>query len=75
MHQDMVVRSLSDNDLSTAANRNVGQAPSPYITLNMNNPKYVLQKMSYRFTRGYQLPADSSACGWFLSLDLQMRRP
>jgi len=35
MPQDMVVRSLSDNDLSTAANGNVGQAPSPY-----NNPKY-----------------------------------
>jgi hypothetical protein len=45
------------------------------ITLNMNNPKYVLQKMSYRFTRGYQLPAGSSACGWFLSLDLQRSRP
>jgi hypothetical protein len=30
MPQDMVVRSLSDNDLSTAANGNVGQAPSPY---------------------------------------------
>jgi len=45
------------------------------ITLNMNYPKYVLQKMSYRFTRGYQLPAGSSACGWFLSLDLQRSRP
>jgi hypothetical protein len=30
MPQDMVVRSQSDNDLSTAANGNVGQAPSPY---------------------------------------------
>jgi hypothetical protein len=45
------------------------------ITLNMNNPKYVLQKMLYRFTRGYQLPAGSSACGWFLSLGLQRSRP
>ena len=71
----MVVRNLSDNDLSTSANGNVGQAPSHIITLNMNNPKYVLQKMSYRFTRGYQLPAGSSACGWFLSLDLQRSRP
>jgi len=37
MPQDMVARSLSDLDLSldlsTAANGNVGQAPSPY------NPK------------------------------------
>ncbi len=33
MPQDMVGKSLSDSDLSTAANGNVGQAPSPY------NPK------------------------------------
>ena len=72
MPQDMVVRSLFDNDLSTAANGNVGEAPSPY------NPKMLLLKMPYRFIKGYQLPARSNACvlcGWFLSLDLQRSRP
>jgi len=72
MPQDMVVRSLSDNDLSTAANGNVGQTPSPY------NPKMLLLKMPYRFNKGYLLLASSSAClpcGWFLSLDLQRSRP
>jgi hypothetical protein len=29
MSQDMVVRSLSDSDLSTAAKGNVAQVPSP----------------------------------------------
>jgi hypothetical protein len=38
MPQDMVVRSLSDNDLSTAANGNVGKAPSP------SNPKKTIAK-------------------------------
>ena len=72
MPQDMVVRNLSDNDLSTAANGNAGQAPSPY------NPKRLLLKMPYRFNKGYQLLARSSACvlcGWFLSLDFQRSRP
>ncbi len=72
MPQDMVVRSLSDNDLSIAANGNVGKAPSPY------NPKMLLLKMPYRFNKGCQLLAGSSACllcGWFLSPDLQRSRP
>ena len=67
MPQDMVVRNLSDNDLSTTANGNSGQAPSPY------NPKMLLLKMPYRFNKGYQLLVHSSACvrcGWFPSLDL-----
>ena len=72
MPQDMVARSLSDSDLSTAANGNVGQAPSLYY------PKRLLLKMPYRFNRGYQLLPRSSACvlcGWFLSLDLQRSQP
>jgi len=72
MPQDMVVGNLSDSDLSTAANGNVGQAPSLYY------PKRLLLKIPYRFNRGYQLPPRSSACvlcDSFLSLDLQRRRP
>ena len=72
MPQDMVGRSLSDNDLSTAANGNIGQAPSP------SNPKMLLLKIPYRFNKGYQLLPRRSACvlcGWFLSLDLQRSRP
>ena len=69
MPQDMVVRSLSGIDLSTAANGNVGQAPSPY------NPKMLLLKMPYRFNKGSQLRAHSSACGRFLSIDLRWSRP
>jgi hypothetical protein len=75
MPQDTVVRSPSDVDLSTAANGNVGQAPSPY---NPNNPKMLLLKMPYKFNKGCQLLAGSSACllcGWFLSLDLRRSRP
>jgi hypothetical protein len=72
MPQDMVVRSLSDNDLSAAANSNVGQTPSPY------NPKMLLLKMPYWSNKGYQVLPRSSACvpcGWFLSLDFQRSRP
>ena len=72
MPQDMVVRNLSDIDLSTAANGNGGQAPRPY------NPKMLLLKMPYRFNTGYQLLAPSSAgvlCAWFFSLDFQRSRP
>jgi hypothetical protein len=72
MPQDMVARSLCAIDPYTAANGNVGQAPSPY------NPKSLLQKMPYRFTTGYQLLPRNSACvlcDWFLSLDLQRSRP
>ena len=64
MSQDMVARSLSDIDLSTAANGNVGQAPRPYT------PKMLLLKMPYRFNTGYQLLTCSGACmrwDWFLS--------
>ncbi len=60
MPQDMVVRSLSDNDLSIAANGNVGKAPSPY------NPKMLLLKMPYSFNKDCQLLAGGSAgllCG------------
>jgi len=45
---------------------------SPY------NPKRLLLKMPYRFTKSYQLRAHTSACllcGWFLSLDVQRSRP
>jgi hypothetical protein len=45
---------------------------SPYA------PKRLLLKMPYRFIKGYQLRARSSAsvlCGWFLSLDFQRSRP
>ena len=72
MPQDMVVRNLSDNDLSTTANGNSGQAPSPY------NPKMLLLKMPYRFNKGYQLLVHSSAsvlCDCSLSLDFQRSRP
>jgi len=72
MPQDMVARSLSDTDFSTAGNGNIGQAPSPY------NPKMLLLKMPYRFNTGYQLLAPRSAwvlCSWFLSSDLQKSRP
>lgn len=72
MPQGMVVRNLSDIDLSTAANGNVGQAPSPY------NSKLLLLKIPYRFNTGYPLLARSSACvlfDSFLSLGLQRSRP
>jgi len=72
MPQDMVVRSLSDSDLLTAADGSVGQASSLYY------PKRLLLKIPYRFNRGYQVRARSSVCvlcGWFLSLDLQRSRP
>jgi hypothetical protein len=72
MPQDMVVRNLPDLDLSTAANGNVEQAPSPY------NPKKLLLKTPYRFNTGYQLLASRSACllyGWFLSQGFQRSRP
>ena len=72
MTQDMVVRSLSDNNLPTAANGYAVHAPSPY------NQKMLLLKMPYRFNKGYQLRARSSACvlcGWFLSLDFRRSRP
>jgi hypothetical protein len=72
MPQDMVVRSLSDCDLSTAADGNVEEAPSLYYPIRL------LLKMTYRFIRGCQLLARSSAgvlCGWFYSPDLQRSRP
>jgi hypothetical protein len=72
MPQDIVAGGLSDIDHSTAAHGNVGQAPSLYY------PKRLLLKMPYRFIRGYQFLARSSACllcGWFHSMDLQRRRP
>jgi len=61
MPQDMVVRSPSDVYLSTAANGNVGQAPSPY------NPKLLLLKMPHKFSKGCVLLVSSSAV-WLVSL-------
>jgi hypothetical protein len=83
MPQDMVVRILSDFEISIVpndrpplfrlvANGAVEQVPSPYT------PKYLLIKMPYRFNTSFQLLAPSSAdvlCDWFLSLDLQRSRP
>ena len=59
MPQDMVARSLSDSDLSTAVNGSVGQAHSPYY------PNGLLLKMPYRFNRGYQFLPHSSAGALF----------
>jgi hypothetical protein len=56
MAQDMVARSLSDPDFSTAANGSLGQAPSPY------KPKYMLLKMPYRFMKSDHLLAPSNVC-------------
>ncbi len=69
MPQDVVVRSLSDNDLATAANGYAVHVPSPYY------PKMLLLKMPYRFNKGYQFLAHGSACGWFLALNFQRSRP
>jgi hypothetical protein len=65
----MVVRNLSDIDLSTAANGNVGQVPNHY------NPKYLLIKMPYRFNTGYQLLAPRSLSDSDLSTAANDPRP
>jgi len=51
-----------------ASNRGeVGIMPQDMV-FSPYTPKIVLQKMPQKHTRGCQLLAQSSACGWFLSL-------
>jgi len=61
----------------TTSHGEVGIMPQDMVA-SPYNPKRLLLKMPYRFNKGYQLLARSSACvlcGWFLSLDLQRSRP